>query len=59
MTSVAVLLTDFPLFLGLLGYLQPLPLNFSPYITFPPISPPIFSSPAAVPLNTPYTPLPL
>jgi hypothetical protein len=36
MTSVAVLLTDFPLFLGLLGYPQPLPLNFSPYITFSP-----------------------
>jgi hypothetical protein len=33
----------------LLGYPQPLPLNFSSYITFPPIVPPIFSSPAAVP----------
>jgi hypothetical protein len=31
------------------GYPQPLPLNFSPCITFPPIFSPIFSSPAAVP----------
>jgi hypothetical protein len=32
-----------------LGYPQSLPLKFSPYITFPPIFPSIFSSPAAVP----------
>jgi hypothetical protein len=43
-----------------LGYPQRLPLNFSPYITFPPIFPPIFSSPAAVPPKySPYTPLQL
>jgi hypothetical protein len=43
-----------------LGYPQRLPLNFSPYITFPPIFPHIFSSPAAVPPKySPYTPLPL
>jgi hypothetical protein len=39
-----------------LGYPQPLPLNFSPYITFLPIFPPIFSSPAAVPPK--YSPIP-
>jgi hypothetical protein len=43
-----------------LGYPQPLPLNFSPYIIFPPIFSPIFSTPAAVPPKySPYTPLPL
>jgi hypothetical protein len=43
-----------------LGYPQALPLNFSPYITFLGhiinISPPIFSSPAAVPPK--YPPIP-
>jgi hypothetical protein len=38
--------------LNRLGYLQPLPLNFPPYITFLPI----FSSPAAVPPK--YSPIP-
>jgi hypothetical protein len=39
-----------------LGYPQPLPLNFSPYITFSPYFSPIFSSPAAVPPKIPPIP---
>jgi hypothetical protein len=42
------------------GYAQPLPLNFSPYITFPLFFPLFFSSPTAVPPKySPYTPLQL
>jgi hypothetical protein len=40
----------------LLGYPQPLPLNFSPYITFPPISSLFFHLPQRFPLNTPPIP---
>jgi hypothetical protein len=39
-----------------LDYPQPLPLNFSPYITFPPISPLFFHLPQRFPLNNPLIP---
>jgi hypothetical protein len=38
----------------ILGYPQPLPLNFFPYITFPPIFPLFFDLPQRFPLNTPH-----
>jgi hypothetical protein len=41
---------------GRLGYPQPLPLNFFPYITFPPIFPLFFHLPQRFPLNTPPIP---